>query len=137
MVDFTALGDTVNTAAPLASSAGAAEVLLSEAIDDAIAERSAEFEVRTLTLRASKRPSPCAWRAPRMSRRRHNLDQRKRGLFLEHAAIPGRVFGRRRCFSESSDADFAHESFGGSPGEKGRARYCCALAPSLGSPPAN
>ena len=54
VVDFTALGDTVNTAARLASSAAAGEVLLSEAIHAAIAERYADLEARTLTLRGKE-----------------------------------------------------------------------------------
>jgi adenylate cyclase len=66
-VDFTALGDTVNTAARLASTAGAGEVLLSEAVYSAIAERYAEPERRTLALRGKEaaitayvvRPTSC------------------------------------------------------------------------------
>jgi adenylate cyclase len=56
VVDFTALGDTVNTAARLASSAGAGEVLMSDAIHAAIAERCADLEARTLTLRGKQTP---------------------------------------------------------------------------------
>lgn len=56
VVDFTALGDTVNTAARLASSAAAGEALLSESIHAAIAERYADLEARTLTLRGKEAP---------------------------------------------------------------------------------
>jgi len=56
VVDFTALGDTVNTAARLASSAAAGEVLLSEPIHDAIAERYVTLETRTLALRGKETP---------------------------------------------------------------------------------
>jgi adenylate cyclase len=49
--DFTAVGDAVNTAARLASSAAAGEVLLSRAAVDASGFDSAGFETRTLALR--------------------------------------------------------------------------------------
>ena len=52
VVDFTALGDTVNTTAHLASSAAAGEVLLSETVYAAVAERFPSLERRTLTLRS-------------------------------------------------------------------------------------
>jgi adenylate cyclase len=44
VVDFTALGDTVNTAARLASAAAAGEVLLGEAVYAAVAKRAPELE---------------------------------------------------------------------------------------------
>src|SRR6202023_759308 len=52
VVDFTALGDMVNTTAHLASSAAAGEVLLSETVYTAVAERFPSLERRTLTLRS-------------------------------------------------------------------------------------
>ena len=51
MVDFTALGDTVNTAARLASAAAAGEVLLGEAVYAAVAKRAPGPEQRGLRLR--------------------------------------------------------------------------------------
>ena len=51
VVDFTALGDTVNTAARLASAAAAGEVLLGEAVYAAVAKRAPDLEQRTLRLR--------------------------------------------------------------------------------------
>ncbi len=54
VVDFTALGDTVNTTARLASSAAAGELLLSEAIHAGIAERYPGLEIRTLALRGKE-----------------------------------------------------------------------------------
>lgn len=56
VVDFTALGDTVNTAARLASSAGAGEVLVSESVTAATAGDHAASEFRTLTLRGKETP---------------------------------------------------------------------------------
>ena len=58
VVDFTALGDTVNTAARLASSAGAGEVLLSEPVYAAIADQLPNLEPRNLTLRGKDAPVP-------------------------------------------------------------------------------
>ena len=49
--DFTAVGDAVNTAARLASSAGAGELLVSRAAADAAGFDSGELEARTLSLR--------------------------------------------------------------------------------------
>ncbi len=49
--DFTAVGDAVNTAARLASAAGAGEVLVSRAAVDASGFEAAGLETRTLTLR--------------------------------------------------------------------------------------
>ena len=46
VVDFTALGDTVNTAARLASAAAAGEVLLGEAVYAAVAERATDLGLR-------------------------------------------------------------------------------------------
>ena len=51
VVDFTALGDTVNTAARLASSAAAGEVLLSEPVYAAVADQFPGLEQRALALR--------------------------------------------------------------------------------------
>lgn len=56
VVDFTALGDTVNTAARLASVAAAGEVLLGEAVYGSIAEQSVNLECRTVTLRGKEEP---------------------------------------------------------------------------------
>jgi adenylate cyclase len=56
VVDFTALGDSVNTAARLASAAGAGEVLLSESVYAAVAEQFPNLEQRTLTLRGKEAP---------------------------------------------------------------------------------
>jgi len=56
VVDFTALGDTVNTAARLASSAAAGEVLLSETIHAALGETYADLDKRTLALRGKAAP---------------------------------------------------------------------------------
>jgi adenylate cyclase len=56
VVDFTALGDAVNTAARLASTAGAGEVLLSEAVYAAIADELPDLECRNLTLRGKEAP---------------------------------------------------------------------------------
>lgn len=50
-LDFTALGDSVNTAARLASSAGIGEILVSSAAAAAAQLDTAELESRTLTLR--------------------------------------------------------------------------------------
>ena len=49
--DFTAVGDAMNTAARLASSAGAGELLVSRAAADAAGFHSAGLEARTLELR--------------------------------------------------------------------------------------
>src|SRR6516225_1444907 len=51
VVDFTALGDTVNTASRLASSAASGEILLSETVYVKVAERFPNLEARTLALR--------------------------------------------------------------------------------------
>jgi adenylate cyclase len=56
VVDFTALGDTVNTAARLASSAGAGEALLSEPIYDAISAKLPDLERRMLEIRGKEAP---------------------------------------------------------------------------------
>ncbi len=58
VVDFTALGDPVNTAARLASSAAAGEVLLSEDVYAAVAEQFPNLEKRTLNLRGKEAPFP-------------------------------------------------------------------------------
>ena len=51
VVDFTALGDTVNTAARMASSAAGGEVLLSEAVYAEVAARHPDAETRALTVK--------------------------------------------------------------------------------------
>ncbi len=56
VVDFTALGDTVNTAARMASSAAAGEVLLSETVYAAVAPRLPDLPKRTLRLRGKEAP---------------------------------------------------------------------------------
>lgn len=56
VVDFTALGDTVNTASRLAASAAAGEVLLSEEVYQALAGERPDAEARTLTLRGKEAP---------------------------------------------------------------------------------
>jgi len=56
VVDFTALGDPVNTAARLASSAGAGEALLSESVYGAVAEQFPNLKQRTLVLRGREAP---------------------------------------------------------------------------------
>jgi adenylate cyclase len=56
VVDFTALGDTVNTASRLASTAGAGEVLLSETVYATVATRFPGLERRTLALRGKEAP---------------------------------------------------------------------------------
>jgi adenylate cyclase len=52
--DFTAVGDAVNTAARLASSAGAGEILVSKAAADASMLDAEGLESRTLTLRGKE-----------------------------------------------------------------------------------
>lgn len=56
VTDFTALGDTVNTAARLASSAAAGEVLLSQRVYSAVSEQFPNLEYRILTLRGKQSP---------------------------------------------------------------------------------
>ncbi len=56
VVDFTALGDSVNTAARLASSAGAGEALLSESVYAAVAEDFPNLQQRSLALRGKEAP---------------------------------------------------------------------------------
>jgi adenylate cyclase len=57
VVDFTALGDTVNTASRLAASAAAGEVLLSETVYTRVAERFPDLEKSILTLRGKQEPT--------------------------------------------------------------------------------
>lgn len=59
-VDFTALGDSVNTAARLASSAGSGEILVSSAAAAASQLDTAGLEARTLNLRG-RAESVAAW----------------------------------------------------------------------------
>lgn len=54
VVDFTALGDTVNTASRLASSAGSGEILLSEEVYQALGGTHHETEHRSLSLRGKE-----------------------------------------------------------------------------------
>jgi adenylate cyclase len=56
VVDFTALGDTVNTASRLASSAAPGEILLSEAVYTKVAERFPDLKERTFALRGKEAP---------------------------------------------------------------------------------
>lgn len=56
VVDFTALGDTVNTAARLASEAVAGDVLLSEEVYEAALGRLPDLAARTITLRGRQAP---------------------------------------------------------------------------------
>jgi len=56
VVDFTALGDTVNTAARLASAAAAGEILLTEPVYEKVGGASSEFEMRTLNVRGKEAP---------------------------------------------------------------------------------
>ena len=55
-VDFTALGDVVNTAARMQSNATVGEVLISEPVYAAVAEQFPDAESRTLTLRGKEAP---------------------------------------------------------------------------------
>jgi adenylate cyclase len=55
LLDFTALGDTVNTASRLASAAAAGEILLTEAIRDKV-ETALPIETRVLSLRGKEAP---------------------------------------------------------------------------------
>ena len=54
--DFTALGDTVNTAARLHGEAAAGEVVLSEAVYESVADAYPDLEPRTITLRGRDEP---------------------------------------------------------------------------------
>jgi adenylate cyclase len=56
VVDFTALGDTVNTASRLASSAASGEILVSEASYAKVSERFPDLSQRTLSLRGKEAP---------------------------------------------------------------------------------
>jgi adenylate cyclase len=58
VVDFTALGDTVNTASRLASSAQAGELLLSEDVFETLSGEVPDAESRTLNLRGKEAPFP-------------------------------------------------------------------------------
>jgi adenylate cyclase len=57
VVDFTALGDTVNTASRLASVAAAGEILISETVYEKVAGSLPVVEERTLTLRGKEVPT--------------------------------------------------------------------------------
>ncbi len=54
IVDFTALGDPVNTAARLASIAGAGEALLSETVYQNVEQQFPNLECRTLSIRGKE-----------------------------------------------------------------------------------
>ena len=56
IVDFTALGDTVNTASRLASNAAAGEILLSEQVFRSLAQQVSDAETRILNLRGKEVP---------------------------------------------------------------------------------
>ncbi len=56
VVDFTALGDPVNTAARLASVAAAGEALLSETVYASVMRDYPDLEHRTLTVRGKELP---------------------------------------------------------------------------------
>lgn len=56
VTDFTALGDTVNTAARLQGEAAAGEVVLSETVYQEVAERFPDLEQRVVTLRGRQEP---------------------------------------------------------------------------------
>ena len=56
VVDFTALGDPVNTAARLASVVGAGEALLSETVYASVTRDFPNLERRTLSLRGKEAP---------------------------------------------------------------------------------
>jgi len=56
MLDFTALGDPVNTASRLAESAGAGEIVLSEDVYSALDGKHPAAERRTLSLRGKEAP---------------------------------------------------------------------------------
>ncbi|MBI4504299.1 MAG: adenylate/guanylate cyclase domain-containing protein [Chloroflexi bacterium] len=65
IVDFTALGDTINTAARLQGQAAAGEVVLSEEVYQAVAERYGDLEKRVLTLRGREAPLAVRMLRPR------------------------------------------------------------------------
>jgi adenylate cyclase len=56
VIDFTALGDTVNTASRLASCAASGEALLGESVYAAVASAWPGLEIRTLALRGKTAP---------------------------------------------------------------------------------
>ena len=56
VVDFTALGDTVNTASRLASAAQAGEILLTESVREKLGMSPNEFDTHTLSLRGKETP---------------------------------------------------------------------------------
>lgn len=56
VTDFTALGDVVNTAARLQSSAASGEILMSEPVYASVAEEFPDLERRTLVLRGKEAP---------------------------------------------------------------------------------
>lgn len=58
IVDFTALGDTVNTASRLAANAAAGEILVSEDVYQSLAGKYSDMERRILNLRGKEAPFP-------------------------------------------------------------------------------
>lgn len=54
--DFTALGDTVNTAARLQADAAAGDIVVSESVYETVADSHPDLEQRTLTLRGKEEP---------------------------------------------------------------------------------
>src|SRR5262249_59938282 len=70
VVDFTALGDPINTASRLQRNAAAGEVLISEPVYSSVAARFPALEHRILTLHGKETPFPVRvlhlgpWQAP-------------------------------------------------------------------------
>ena len=56
--DFTALGDVVNTAARLQSSAGAGQIVMSGRLFDRLSEQPADATSTTLDLKGKQAPEP-------------------------------------------------------------------------------
>lgn len=56
VVDFTAIGDTVNVASRIQAQAAAGTILLSEAVQAAVADRYGALEARSLTLKGKQEP---------------------------------------------------------------------------------
>lgn len=56
VVDFTAIGDTVNVASRIQAQAAAGTILMSEAVYAAVADRCGKLESRSLTLKGKQEP---------------------------------------------------------------------------------